>query len=150
MPMRRCICAGCSACKPDGCNRLYKIVTGSTKRCPSCQQNADRQRDQQRGTTARRGYGAAHQAERERQVAAFVPGQPCARCGQPIATVDDADLGHDDTDRSRYRGLEHRRCNRGAPSRRRRKPGRSQPAASSRPVADDSEAGSGDDWIGIA
>jgi hypothetical protein len=36
----------------------------------------------------------------------------CARCGEPIAPGSDWDLGHDDNDRRRYSGPEHRYCNR--------------------------------------
>lgn len=68
------------------------------------------------GTTAR-GYGSAHQRTRRTMAATFTPGQPCARCGKPIHSLDDADLGHDDHDRTRYRGMEHVKCNRGAGAR---------------------------------
>ena len=37
-----------------------------------------------RGTTAQRGYGRPHQAERERRLAAYRQGDPCAHCGAPI------------------------------------------------------------------
>jgi hypothetical protein len=36
----------------------------------------------------------------------------CARCGERIEPDEPFDLGHDDLDRSRYTGPEHRRCNR--------------------------------------
>lgn len=74
------------------------------------------------GTTAQRGYGAGHQALRKRLLAAWTPGQPCARCGQPIwhlyaispstgRRVSVVDLGHRDG-KNGYHGLEHRTCNR--------------------------------------
>jgi hypothetical protein len=73
------------------------------------------------GTTKQRGYGASHQALRKQLLARWRPGDPCARCGQPmmyrwLATPDGRrvsaiDLGHTD-DRRSYTGLEHRSCNR--------------------------------------
>lgn len=79
------------------------------------------------GTTAERGYGHSHQAERERRLAAWRPGDPCARCGQPMLArwiicangkrISAIDLGHT-ADRTAYTGLEHRSCNRGEGARR--------------------------------
>ena len=73
------------------------------------------------GKTSERGYGSGHQALRNRLLAAWKPGQPCARCGQPMwqrwtldsygRRVSAIDLGHAD-DRRSYTGLEHRACNR--------------------------------------
>src|SRR5712672_3554157 len=39
------------------------------------------------------------------------PGQPCARCGQPMYVTQLLDLDHTD-DRTGYLGLSHRSCNR--------------------------------------
>ena len=88
----------------------------------------DYQRWARKGTTTQRGYGGGHQRERARQLALFVPGQACVRCGEPIwavsvmssagRSVSLVDLGHT-ADRSGWAGLEHRRCNRGDGARRR-------------------------------
>jgi hypothetical protein len=59
-------------------------------------------------------YGWRHQQARERvkrQVNAGLA--TCARCGKPIIPGTSWDLGHSDTDPTRYHGAEHRRCNRG-------------------------------------
>lgn len=70
------------------------------------------------GGTAARGYGAAHQRERARWAPIVAAGRAvCARCRKPIAPNTAWDLGHDDTDRTRYAGPEHRRCNRRAGAR---------------------------------
>jgi hypothetical protein len=36
------------------------------------------------GTTTARGYGGRHQAERERRLKQYQPGDPCARGGEPM------------------------------------------------------------------
>ena len=66
-----------------------------------------------RAKTSRRGYGARHQRLR-RQLEPLVRAGlvNCARCGERILPGASWDLGHDDVDRSRYRGAEHVRCNR--------------------------------------
>lgn len=69
-------------------------------------------------STTLRGYGAKHQKERDSWRPHVVAGLvTCWRCGQPIPPRSVWDLGHDDNDRSRYRGPEHRRCNRAAGAR---------------------------------
>jgi DNA-directed RNA polymerase subunit RPC12/RpoP len=107
MPKRFCL----------DCGRLFDRDATGTQRCPQCQPAATARR-QARGSTAARGYGAAHQRLRRQLLGAFEPGQPCARCGKPIASADDAQLGHLDGDRGRYRGLEHVRCNEATSGRR--------------------------------
>jgi len=91
-------------------------------------------RTRKTGGTTQRGYGYSHQALRERHRPAVEAGQVnCWRCGQWIAPGAPWDLGHDDNDRTIYRGPEHRRCNRAtAPRAARRK--RSQETAVDRPA----------------
>ena len=60
------------------------------------------------GTTNQRGYGADHQRLRKRLEPTVAAGQAnCWRCGQPIFPGQPWDLGHDDHDRTKYRGPEH-------------------------------------------
>lgn len=79
----------------------------------------DWQRYARKGTTAQRGYGSGHQAERERRLLLYRPGDLCAHCGRPMtywppgAARRFLDLPHT-ADRSGYLpGLAHRSCNRG-------------------------------------
>jgi hypothetical protein len=72
------------------------------------------------GTTAR-GYGWRHQQLRARVAQIVAAGRAvCWRCGRPIRPGARWDLGHDDHDRSLYRGPEHLRCNRATAGRGRR------------------------------
>lgn len=74
-------------------------------------------------------YNADHRRERERWKRLIAGGSVhCARCGRLIDPEDPFwDLGHDDVlrDGSTW-GPEHRRCNRGAPSKRRARVRRQQ------------------------
>mgnify|MGYP006948434797 CR=1 FL=1 len=66
------------------------------------------------GTTTIRGYGTAHQRERERWRPRVEAGLvDCGRCGERLRPDRPWDLGHDD-DRRQYRGPEHPSCNRKA------------------------------------
>lgn len=70
------------------------------------------------GKTTLDGYGWSHQQERERWRPDVEAGLvDCWRCTKRIEPFEPWDLGHDDNDRSRYRGPEHRACNRGAAAR---------------------------------
>jgi hypothetical protein len=70
-------------------------------------------------TTASRGYGREHRMMRKFLLASYVPGKTlCWRCQRPISDPPSkVHLGHDDADRTIWRGLEHRRCNIGASNR---------------------------------
>ena len=80
-------------------------------------QQRNYQRYAAKGTTTQRGYGSRHQAERERRLRLYKPGDMCAHCGQPILWPPSVvrrfvDLPHT-PDRSGYLpGLAHRACNR--------------------------------------
>jgi hypothetical protein len=67
-----------------------------------------------KGKTVERGYGAEHRALRAKLAPEVAKGlTPCWRCGGLISSWQEWDLGHDDGDRTLYRGPEHRgRCNR--------------------------------------
>ena len=64
-------------------------------------------------TREARGYGVAHRTLHAQYARLVEAGQAiCARCHRSIVPGEPWDLGHDDHDRSRYSGSEHRRCNR--------------------------------------
>ena len=65
------------------------------------------------GSTTARGYGAKHQAERRKWEPIVARGEAyCWRCGCWLDPAKPFDLGHDDQDRTIYRGPECRPCNR--------------------------------------
>jgi len=103
-----------SLCNGCGCEIPVRSKRG---RCDSCRKAYEREKSRARrakyGTTSQRGYGRRHRqlrAAMEKQVATGLV--KCARCGEPIAPGSAWDLGHDDNDRRRYTGPEHRYCNR--------------------------------------
>lgn len=71
-----------------------------------------RKRDKARGTRQQRGYDADHDLMRARYQSYMDAGvtYSCWRCGKPIDPTS-WHLGHDDHDRSKYRGPECPPCN---------------------------------------
>lgn len=64
------------------------------------------------GTTNERGYGARHQQKRaEYQRVVDAGAAECWRCHEAVMPGDEWHLGHDDNDRSKYRGVECVPCN---------------------------------------
>jgi hypothetical protein len=71
-------------------------------------------------STSGRGYGWNHQLRRKALEPLVAAGHAtCWRCGRPILPTEKWDLGHDDEDRTRYRGPEHASCNRATNANRR-------------------------------
>jgi hypothetical protein len=90
------------------------LTTDRSGRCERCR----RQHWNSRGTSTERGYGADHRALRAAWQPLVEAGQVlCWRCGELIQPGEPWDLGHDDLDRSAYRGPEHRAHNRATKSR---------------------------------
>lgn len=89
--MKVCLEPGCPKVQPE-------------PRCPAHR----RDREQQRGTRQHRGYDAEHDRQRAKWAPLVATGNvKCWRCGDYIAASAAWDLGHDDRDRSTYRGPEH-------------------------------------------
>jgi len=98
--------------------------------CEACRSETDqarrerekiRNRARGRGTLKEQGYGADHFRRRKALIPLVATGQvQCARCFEFIAPGEPWDLGHDDVDRTRYSGPEHRRCNRATAGRQKR------------------------------
>ena len=100
-------------CREPDCPTLIPTGTRNNK-CPT-HQRAD---EQARGSSTQRGYGHAHQATRAQWAPLVATGHVrCWRCRRHIDAGEPWDLGHDDVDRSRYRGPEHAACNRRTASR---------------------------------
>lgn len=90
-------------CAEPGCP-----IIGDTTRCVE----HARMRDKARGSSSARGYGDAHQALRAGYQRRMDQGEKfsCWRCGDPI-DPQRWHLGHDDHDRTVYRGPECTPCN---------------------------------------
>lgn len=90
----------------------------SERGCPTlipksgrCQVHA-RQADRARGTSTQRGYGWTHIQLRAKWAVSVSTGTvECWRCSKLIQPTDEWHLGHDDNDRTVYRGPEHAHCN---------------------------------------
>lgn len=83
----------------------------STPGCPGRATHAGKCDQHKRGSTAQRGYGSDHQRLRTQwQVKVDMGGVSCWRCGAAL-NGQAWQLGHDDVDRSRYRGPECIPCN---------------------------------------
>lgn len=92
-------------CAEPGCPTLIP----QPGRCPT----HARARDRARGTRQERGYDSAHlKLRREWEPRVATGTVKCWRCGRLIPAGVPWDLGHDDTDRTAYRGPEHQHCNR--------------------------------------
>ena len=102
-------CVVCSGPTPSArhsyCDRCRPTATRYRER--------ERNRQRDRPDNKSRGYGSDHKKMRERVARIVESGRAvCWRCLMPIDPSEAWDLGHDDNDRSRYNGPEHRRCNR--------------------------------------
>jgi hypothetical protein len=79
------------------------------------------------GRTKTNGYDYKHKSLRRKWAKQIAAGTVlCARCGKLIQPFALWDLGHDDTDRTRYAGPEHRKCNRATAGRGKRAKWRSR------------------------
>jgi hypothetical protein len=85
------------------------LTTHRSGRCESCR----RQHWRNQPTRTERGYGTDHHKLREAWRPLVEAGDvDCARCHEPILPGEPFDLGHDDSDRTKWTGPEHVACNR--------------------------------------
>lgn len=93
-------------CAESGCPEL--LPKGRTR----CATHA-RALDHARGSRQARGYDKTHDQLRQNWSPKVMTGAVrCWRCGKPLDPNEPWDLGHDDLDRSIYKGPEHVACNR--------------------------------------
>ena len=92
-------------CAVPGCPTAY---ADRNTHCPAHRRQADRAR----GTRQARGYDRDHDRLRADWAPKVATGAvTCWRCGDPITRGEPWHLGHDDNDRTTYRGPEHELCN---------------------------------------
>ena len=81
MPLKFCICPGCSACPPGKRSHTFDRDTSpGHNRCAPCQAATERNREATRPSAAARGYGADH---RKRAAAVLDGATECCYCGKP-------------------------------------------------------------------
>jgi hypothetical protein len=105
------------ACNVPGCPELTDHSSG---KCDAHRAATQRAADEKRPSSGIR-YPHSHQQLRKREARRVEDGGVlCWRCGIGIDPGTPWDLGHDDDDRTIYRGPEHAKCNRATRARQRR------------------------------
>lgn len=100
------------------CGHSYQPKVHAQRFCSSqCRdRKLGRKPRMKHGTTAERGYSAAHQRLRAKLLPqAYYT--PCSRCHQLMLPGQPLHLDHDDNDRTQYRGFSHAACNTAAGAR---------------------------------
>ena len=96
-------------CSEAGCPELVERGSCATHR---------KDHETRRGSRQARGYDTRHTALRKRWAPKVATGKvSCWRCGTRLSPLEPWDLGHDDADRTRYRGPECLPCNRSTAAR---------------------------------
>jgi hypothetical protein len=113
----------CARCDSPATSNRHTLCDVCRKKARARARGRGRHKARNLAPTAERGYGPAHKKLRK-QVAAIVERgvAVCWRCGLSIDPSESWDLGHDDVDRSRYIGPEHRACSRATAGRRKPAP----------------------------
>lgn len=110
----------CSHCKSPYApvKHTQRFCSTECRTAKMGQPQSKKPKNRSKASTTARGYGSAHQRERRRWAAVVDAGNAyCWRCGGHIPPASRWDLGHDDHDRTIYRGPEHTGCNRSAGAR---------------------------------